>query len=133
MKLRTTLLAATAMMLAAAAHAEDLTIATVNNGDMIRMQGLMDDFNALNVITVIAALTAGSAFLMWIGERITENGVGNGISIVLTINIISSMPSDLSSLYQQFVKGKAVAVGALAAVIIKCLVFFRLYCTAKQI
>ena len=35
-------------------------------------QGLMDDFNALNVITVIAALTAGSAFLMWIGERITE-------------------------------------------------------------
>ena len=52
-------------------------------------QGLMDDFNALNVITVIAALTAGSAFLMWIGERITENGVGNGISIVLTINIIS--------------------------------------------
>ena len=75
-------------------------------------QGLMDDFNALNVITVIAALTAGSAFLMWIGERITENGVGNGISIVLTINIISRMPSDLSSLYQQFVKGKAVAVGA---------------------
>ena len=56
-------------------------------------QGLMDDFNALNVITVIAALTAGSAFLMWIGERITENGVGNGISIVLTINIISRMPS----------------------------------------
>ena len=40
MKLRTTLLAATAMMLAAAAHAEDLTIATVNNGDMIRMQKL---------------------------------------------------------------------------------------------
>lgn len=85
-------------------------------------QGLMDDFNALNVITVIAALTAGSAFLMWIGERITENGVGNGISIVLTINIISRMPSDLSSLYQQFVKGKAVAVGALAAVIILAII-----------
>ena len=85
-------------------------------------QGLMDDFNALNVITVIAALTAGSAFLMWIGERITENGVGNGISIVLTINIISRMPSDLFSLYQQFVKGKAVAVGALAAVIILAII-----------
>ena len=85
-------------------------------------QGLMDAFNALNVITVIAALTAGSAFLMWIGERSTENGVGNGISIVLTINIISRMPSDLSSLYQQFVKGKAVAVGALAAVIILAII-----------
>ena len=85
-------------------------------------QGLMEDFNALNVITVIAALTAGSAFLMWIGERITENGVGNGISIVLTINIISRMPSDLAGLYNQFVKGKAVAVGALAALVILAII-----------
>ena len=85
-------------------------------------QGLMEDFNALNVITVIAALTAGSAFLMWIGERITGNGVGNGISIVLTINIISRMPSDLAGLYNQFVKGKAVAVGALAALIILAII-----------
>ena len=85
-------------------------------------QGLMEEFNALNVITVIAALTAGSAFLMWIGERITENGVGNGISIVLTINIISRMPSDLAGLYNQFVKGKAVAVGALAALIILAII-----------
>ena len=85
-------------------------------------QGLMEEVNALNVITVIAALTAGSAFLMWIGERITENGVGNGISIVLTINIISRMPSDLAGLYNQFVKGKAVAVGALAALIILAII-----------
>lgn len=85
-------------------------------------QGLMEDFNALNVITVIAALTAGSAFLMWIGERITENGVGNGISIVLTINIISRIPSDLASLYNQFVKGKAVAVSVLAALIILAII-----------
>lgn len=85
-------------------------------------QGLMEDFNALNVITVIAALTAGSAFLMWIGERITEKGVGNGISIVLAINIISRVPNDLSNLYEQFIKGKAVATGALAAVIILAII-----------
>lgn len=66
--------------------------------------GLLESFNALNVITVVAALTAGSAFLMWIGERITENGVGNGISIVLTINIVSRMPQDLAGLYNQFVR-----------------------------
>ena len=65
-------------------------------------QGLMDDFNALNVITVIAALTAGSAFLMWIGERITEKGVGNGISIVLLFNIVSSLPQDVNTLYTRF-------------------------------
>ena len=80
--------------------------------------GLLENFNALNVITVIAALTAGSAFLMWVGERITENGVGNGISIVLVINIISRIPQDIAQLFEQFVFGKAIAVGAVAALII---------------
>ena len=81
-------------------------------------QGLLEEFNALNVITVIAALTAGSAFLMWIGERITEYGVGNGISIVLTINIISRMPSDLMSLFEQFVKGKSIPLAVVATIVI---------------
>ncbi len=90
-------------------------------------QGLLDDFNALNVIMVITALTAGSAFIMWIGERITENGVGNGISIVLTINIISRIPEDLRSLWKQFVTPQfeahkygagTIAIAIIAAVII---------------
>ena len=81
-------------------------------------QGLLAEYNAINVITAIAALTAGSAFLMWIGERITENGIGNGISIVLVINIISRLPQDLGNLFQQFVFGKAPATAVLAAVII---------------
>ena len=81
-------------------------------------QGLLAEYNVINVITAIAALTAGSAFLMWIGERITENGIGNGISIVLVINIISRLPQDLGNLFQQFVFGKAPATAVLAAVII---------------
>lgn len=81
-------------------------------------QGLLEEYNALNVITVIAALTAGSAFLMWIGERITEKGVGNGISIVLIINIISRMPDDFNSLYEQFVKGKSVPLAVVSALVI---------------
>lgn len=81
-------------------------------------QGLLENYNALNVITVIAALTAGSAFLMWIGERITEKGVGNGISIVLIINIISRMPDDFSNLYEQFIKGKSTPLAVFAAIII---------------
>lgn len=85
-------------------------------------QGYLTDYNALTVITAIAALTAGSAFLMWVGERITENGVGNGISIVLTINIISRMPEDFMNLYRQFVAGKAPATAILAAAIILAIV-----------
>lgn len=81
-------------------------------------QGLLVEYNAINVITAIAALTAGSAFLMWIGERITEKGIGNGISIVLVINIISRLPNDLAGLFEQFVFGKAPATAVLAAAII---------------
>jgi preprotein translocase, secY subunit len=81
-------------------------------------QGLLTDYNALNVICAICTLTAGSAFLMWVGERITENGIGNGISIVLVINIISRLPEDLGNLFEQFVFGKAPATAILAAAII---------------
>lgn len=81
-------------------------------------QGYLTSFNALSVICSIATLTAGSAFLMWIGERITEKGIGNGISIVLVINIISRLPEDIKALFDQFVFGKAPATAILAAVII---------------
>lgn len=81
-------------------------------------QGLLEEYNALNVITCIVALTAGSAFLMWIGEQITEKGIGNGISIVLVCNIISRLPQDISLLFEQFVIGQAPAMAILATVII---------------
>lgn len=81
-------------------------------------QGLLREFNVLSIIIAVATMTAGSALLMWIGERITEKGVGNGISIVLTFNIISSFPSDMSTLYTRFMSGKSVAVAAIAAIII---------------
>ena len=81
-------------------------------------QGLLREYNALNVITVVAALTAGSAFLMWIGERITDKGVGNGISVVLVINIISRIPDDFSSLYEQFVAGKRIPLAVVSALVI---------------
>ncbi|WP_287450136.1 preprotein translocase subunit SecY [Sellimonas sp.] len=81
-------------------------------------QGLLIEFNFVNAAVVVLTLTAGSTLLMWIGERITENGVGNGISIVLLINIISRVPSDFITLYEQFIKGKSLATGGLATLII---------------
>ncbi len=89
-------------------------------------QGLLQEKNVLNIITVIVALTAGSAFLMWIGERINEKGIGNGISIVLVINIISRMPQDLTGLFNTFVKPQmdkgAFASAILAAVVILAII-----------
>ena len=85
-------------------------------------QGLLETYNVFSILTVVAALTAGSAFLMWIGERITENGVGNGISIVLTINIISRVPADITALFEQFVFGKSIAKAVVAALIILAII-----------
>ncbi len=85
-------------------------------------QGLLVEYNFVNAAIVVLTLTAGSAFLMWIGERITEKGVGNGISIVLVINIISRIPSDMASLFNQFVKGKSIANAGLAVIIILAII-----------
>jgi len=86
--------------------------------------GALKTFNAMTVITAVAGLTAGSAFLMWIGERITEKGIGNGISVVLVINIVSRMPQDISSLFERFVfaEGLAPLTSVLAAVIIVAII-----------
>lgn len=85
-------------------------------------RGLLVEYNFVNAAIVVLTLTAGSAFLMWIGERITEKGVGNGISIVLVINIISRIPNDMTTLFEQFVKGKSLASGGLAVVIILAII-----------
>ena len=85
-------------------------------------QGLLVEYNFVNAAIVVLTLTAGSAFLMWAGERITEKGVGNGISIVLVINIISRVPNDINSLYEQFVKGKSIASATLAALVILAII-----------
>ena len=74
--------------------------------------------NFWGYLTVVAAMTAGSALLMWIGERITEKGVGNGISIVLLVNIVSSLPQDIMMLYYRFMAGQSVPVAAIACVIV---------------
>lgn len=73
-------------------------------------QGLLINYNVWSVVVAVATMTAGSAFLMWIGERITENGVGNGISMVLLFNIISSLPQDMNTLYTKFMTGSNIGV-----------------------
>ena len=93
-------------------------------------QGVFGNVNQMSTLrylftmfTVVVTMTAGSAVLMWIGERITEKGVGNGISIILMINIIARIPSDLYALYVTKVQitdtnNRSLGGAALAAFII---------------
>ena len=89
-------------------------------------KGLLQEVSFINGLGVVAALVAGSCFIMWIGERITEKGVGNGISVVLLVNIVSRMPDDFAALYQQFMQGKAVPMAILAAIIIVAVVLLTI-------
>ena len=82
-------------------------------------RGLLENGIGFTSVTVIVvSLTAGSAFLMWLGERITTKGVGNGISIILLVNIISRLPQDLIKRYNQWIKGANVVNGLIAAAVI---------------
>lgn len=88
--------------------------------------GLLLEYNFINAAIVVLTLTAGTAFLMWIAERITEKGIGNGTSIILAINIISRIPSDFVSLYAQFIAPEEINIAfkILAIVIILAIILF---------
>ena len=80
--------------------------------------------SALDIVMVTAALVAGSCLVMWMGEQITDKGVGNGISIILLINIISTIPNDFKVLYDKFMSGKNVVKAGLAGIIILAVILF---------
>ena len=80
--------------------------------------GLLNDFTWYNVVVATITMTVGSLILMWFGEKITEKGIGNGISMILVFNILSSFPGEIKSVFDRFVFGQSVPVGIIAAIII---------------
>ena len=80
--------------------------------------GYLENYSVLSVIVITLTLTAGSAFLMWIGEKITDKGVGNGISIILLVNIVSRMPSDIINLFKTYVIGGTTVINKVIAAIL---------------
>ena len=80
--------------------------------------GYLENYSVLSVVVITLTLTAGSAFLMWIGEKITDKGVGNGISIILLVNIVSRMPSDIINLFKTYVVGGTTVINKVIAAIL---------------
>lgn len=99
-----------------------LALAVVESGAMAygfgRMGYLTEGVSFTSITVMVVTLTAGACFLMWLGEQITERGVGNGISIILLYNIVSRMPQDMGSLYEKFVAGATNATNRLLAAVI---------------
>ena len=89
-------------------------------------KGVIENYNFWTVLCIVVILTAGSAIVMWLGERATEKGVGNGISVILLINIVSTMPNDFKNLYTQFMKGRDFVRFTLVGLIILAVVVLSL-------
>src|SRR5690625_5125505 len=63
---------------------------------------LIEDPNIGKILVIAIVLTSGTAFLMWLGEQITANGVGNGISIIIFAGIVAAVPNGVKQLYAQY-------------------------------
>ena len=69
------------------------------NSDILTFK--MFGFPLLFFIVVIASMVSGTMMLMWIGEQITERGIGNGVSLIISVGILSSLPSAVGMIIQQ--------------------------------
>lgn len=80
------------------------------------------DQSVFTMIVIIAVLTAGTTFLMWIGEKINEFGVGNGISLIIFAGIVARIPSSIRGIATQVSEGTISAVAVVVMIIIAVLV-----------
>ena len=77
------------------------------------------------IIRTVITLTAGAMFLMWLGEMITERGIGNGASLIITVNILARLPAALATLYK-LVRGGA-AMGGETMTPIHLMILFAMF------
>lgn len=86
---------------------------------------VLTDLTTFSLIAILIAATAGSLFLMWLGENITELGIGNGVSLIIFAGILSSLPQQASQLITTFdssLIGQYLAFAAVGIVVIAAIV-----------
>ena len=81
-------------------------------------------------ISTVASVVAGTIFLMWLGEQVSERGIGNGISIIIAISILSGMPGAIGQALEQSRQGDLnilllIGIGVLAMAVIAAVVFIE--------
>ena len=72
------------------------------------------------ILTAVISLTAGTMFLMWLGEQITERGIGNGVSLIIFAGIVAGLPAAVLQMFEQIRNGD---MNAIAAITVVALVF----------
>lgn len=88
-----------ATLFAKYAHQINMSNPGIISPELLGVQAF--DVSWLFYAIMITTMTTGTIFLMWIGEQITEKGIGNGMSLIITVGILSSLPSTLGLIVQQ--------------------------------
>lgn len=70
--------------------------------NLLKSQGVMKELQIFDMVTLIAVAIAGTIFLMWLGELITEKGIGNGVSLLIFAGIVASLPGSVSKMAATF-------------------------------
>lgn len=83
---------------------------------LLRSQNVLQVSSVFDIATIIMVATAGTILLMWLGELITEKGIGNGVSLIIFAGIVSSLPSGISQLFLTFDSTQIFTYGALLIV-----------------
>lgn len=86
-------------------------------------------FQLLTIIT----MTAGTLFLMWLGDQITERGIGNGVSLIITVGILAQLPAGLIQAWRTFVPVEAGAQANVSPVVLVLLCLFLVFVIAAVI
>ena len=93
---------------------------------LFRSQGIFGDLTGFELGTIIATATAGTIFLMWLGELITEKNIGNGVSIIIFAGIVAGLPTSLSQLFAVWDPAKVftyLGYGVFGVLVIAAVVF----------
>ncbi len=95
-------------------------------------QPLITDSSAGKAALIVLTMTAGTAFIMWLGELITQRGIGNGMSLIIFTSIISQLPASFSLIYQQTVGASQPLLFVLMVFIFVAMVVAILYVEQGQ-
>src|SRR5438552_8588348 len=85
---------------------------------------LVEDTGWVFRIVTVISLTTGTLFLMWLGDQITERGIGNGITIIITIGIVARLPAALAQAWKTFVPSSATGTSQVSPAILVLMVAF---------
>ena len=109
-----------------------LTFLFSRGGDFTGGIALITNYTPMRVFVMVVTMTAGTAFIMWLGELITQRGVGNGMSLIIFISIVAALPSQFGLIWQTTIANGQTALFVLVVVMFLFMIVGIIYVEQGQ-